>query len=592
MALVFDVEVFPDFFSVGFLDAEGVFVHLDLYEGHPLDRPRLLALLRAGSPLVSFNGTHFDLPLLSAALRGDDNQKLKKLSDSIIKNNLKAWRLGVRPLEGLDHVDLIEVAPGMASLKLYGGRLHCRTMRDLPFPPDRPIGGEDARSTVRAYCANDLRTTNELYQALLPQIKLREQLGAQYGLDLRSKSDAQIAEAVIVHEVEQASGQPLPKPDDLSGKMFQYKAPAFLQPLAQSPLPALREAYQTVTEAWFAILGNGTVMMPSEIKALAITIGGSTYRMGIGGLHSSETSVAHVADDDTLLLDRDVASYYPEIILQCGIEPPQMKGHFTRVYRQLVERRLAAKRAGDSVTANVLKIVVNGTFGKLGSPYSKLYAPALLLQVTLTGQLALLMLIAELECSGAEVVSANTDGLVIRCPKRRETWLHKVFASWEDRTRFVTEETRYAALYSRDVNNYVAVKADGGAKVKGAFAAATLAKNPQNEVVTEAVLKHLVRGVPVRETIEGCADVRKFVSIRTVRGGAVKDGVEIGKAVRWYYSIAEAGTINYAVNGYTVPRTEGARPLMTLPNQVPLDVDYDWYVNEAEQVLHDIGATQ
>lgn len=62
------------------------------------------------------------------------------------------------------------------------------------------------------------------------------------------------------------------------------------------------------------------------------------------------------------------------------------------------------------------KIVLNGTFGKLGSKYSFLYSPNLMIQVTITGQLALLMLIEALEAAGISVVSANTDGIVSRCP--------------------------------------------------------------------------------------------------------------------------------------------------------------------------------
>jgi hypothetical protein len=52
------------------------------------------------------------------------------------------------------------------------------------------------------YCHNDLQVTRILYDELKPQIALREQMSKQYGLDLRSNSDAQIAENVIKHELE------------------------------------------------------------------------------------------------------------------------------------------------------------------------------------------------------------------------------------------------------------------------------------------------------------------------------------------------------------------------------------------------------
>ena len=59
--------------------------------------------------------------------------------------------------------------------------------------------------------------------------------------------------------------------------------------------------------------------------------------------------------------------------------------------KELIEAKaqLAMYQAEDSSK----KIQINGSFGKLGSKYSLLYAPDLLLQTTITGQLALLMLI-------------------------------------------------------------------------------------------------------------------------------------------------------------------------------------------------------
>ena len=54
---------------------------------------------------------------------------------------------------------------------------------------------------------------------------------------------------------------------------------------------------------------------------------------------------------------------------------------------------LKEERSYLKTTSDTLKICVNGSFGKLGSKFSFLYAPELLIQTTMTGQLALLMLI-------------------------------------------------------------------------------------------------------------------------------------------------------------------------------------------------------
>ncbi|MDE5458240.1 hypothetical protein GWE18_36630 [Bradyrhizobium sp. CSA112] len=69
----------------------------------------------------------------------------------------------------------------------------------------------------------------------------------------------------------------------------------------------------------------------------------------------------------------------------------------------------------------------------------------------------------------------------------------------------------------------------------------------------------------------------------------MKDGKYLGKVIRWYYSTDASGSINYKLNGNKVARSDGAKPLMELPDALPNDVDYDWYIREAESILIDIG---
>jgi len=588
--LILDLEIYKDYFLAMFKNVDtGNVRAFELHADQAFDITTVRAILKQYR-LVTFNGANFDLPLLMLALAGADNARIKKGCDAIILHNLRGWQFeqqfDVEVPTDLDHIDLIEVAPGTASLKIYGGRLHCAKLQDLPIEPDASISAAQ-REVLREYCANDLRTTLDLYSKLLPQITLREQMSEQYGIDLRSKSDAQIAEAVIGRQVGQAIGREIKRPEVPGGTRFQYSPPAFIA----FATPVLRKALAMIERAQFVVPDSGKVMMPRELAEAAIQIGGSTYRMGIGGLHSSEQSTAHLADDDHILVDRDVASYYPAIILRTGLTPKHMGPAFTAAYSDIVARRLAAKHAGDKVTADALKITINGSFGKFGSKWSKLYSPDLLIQTTLTGQLALLMLIETLESEGIPVVSANTDGIVMRCPLARVAMMEFIVWEWEQATGFDTEATYYRALYSRDVNNYVAIKPDGSWKAKGVYAPAGLQKNPANEICTAAVVKFLIDGTPVEDSIMSCRDIRKFVTLRQVKGGAIdQSGCYLGKAVRWYYAAGVTGPLRYQINQYTVARSEGARPLMDLPQQFPTDVDFDWYIREARSILADIGA--
>jgi len=265
-----------------------------------------------------------------------------------------------------------------------------------------------------------------------------------------------------------------------------------------------------------------------------------------------------------------------------------------------VDRRLTAKRAGNKSIADSLKITINGTFGKLGSYHSKMYAPNLLMQVTLTGQLALLMLIERVELAGFQVISANTDGITIKGAKFAASSLDRLIKAWERETGFETEETEYTGFYSRDVNNYIATKPDGSVKGIGIFknpwadpklALFRMHKNPVATICVEAVTEFLTKGTPCIVTIRNCRDVRKFVTIRKVEGGAVQGDAFLGKVVRWYYAHGVRAEMIRADSGDIVPESQGAKPLPELPAGyvLPPDVDFGWYEYTAAQMIRSLG---
>jgi hypothetical protein len=543
---------------------------------------------------VTFNGRNYDFPILSLALAGCDNGILKAASDDIIIGGMKPWdierKYGGLDMRKVDHIDLIEVAPGQCGLKLYAGRMHSERLQDLPIDPSESISPE-MRAQLIDYCGNgDLPATTDLYLKLKPQIDLRSEMSKEFGVDLRSKSDAQIAEAVIKKECERDLGVRIYRPKIHPDYKFKYQVPDFID----FNSPGMKNVLRVVREAEFSMDTNGSVEMPRELAGLRIRIGQGVYRMGIGGLHSSESCVSYYANDEYEIIDRDVASYYPSIILRQQLAPSHLGATFLSVYEGLVRRRLDAKKRKDSVTNEALKVVINGSFGKFGSKWSTLYSPDLMIQVTVTGQLALLMLIELLEDQGIRVISANTDGIVIYCHKSKKDMLNAIIQMWEYLSGYETEDTHYRSIHSRDVNNYVAVKTDGEVKQKGAYSfvgskKSELEKNPTAYVCIDAVLAYLTENRPIDVTIGHCRDVTRFICVRTVKGGANYGTQYLGKSVRWYYAKNETRTINYASNDNKVPLTDGARPMMQLTKEVPYDLDYQWYVDSAKDILREIG---
>lgn len=591
MALFLDVECYRDYFLILFLDSDtGKQAVFEMHDGKTLNVSRVAQLMRAHTS-IGFNSASYDLPMIAAALDNRSCAELKKLSDEIIRSNLPSWKVtsaaGVTVPREWDHIDIVDVIPGRASLKLYAARIGWHKLQELPVDPSASIA-PDQREVLRKYCLNDVQITRELYGKVEKQIALRVGMSKEYNVDLRSKSDAQIAETVLKHEIEVASGRVLRPPRVDEGATVRYQNPG----IVRFDDPALTGVFERILGHDFELAPNGSVRMPDWLKDERVVIGGSEYQMGVGGLHSCEKAQSISAGNGHVLFEADVASYYPSIILQQGIAPDSMGKAFTEVYQQTVTRRIAAKRTGDKVASDTLKIVLNGSFGKLGSKYSILYSPALLIQTTITGQLALLMLIERLEGIGAKVVSANTDGVVVLAPRFLEDAIADAMFGWELDTSYELERTDYASIHSRDVNNYVAVKTDGSVKRKGAFAPPGLMKNPQFDIVSEAIAAHLSGAAHYRDAIRECRDLQKFVMARRVTGGAVWEETPLGSSVRFYYSTAVPPdkAISYAKNSNKVPQSDGARPCLDMPSVFPDDVDFERYVGMAMIVMRGMGA--
>jgi len=532
---------------------------------------------------VTFNGTGYDLPIIAAFQKYKKNEPIKRISDDIIVRSWKYWdiyRFNSLREPCLNHIDISNVLPGMSGLKLYAGRINAPTLQDLPLDPSTRISSEQV-NLMRQYCINDCAVTGLLFDKVRPQIALRERMGQQYGQDLRSKSDAQIAETVIASEYTRMTGEyPQPGQARLS---YKYTPPDYVK----FHTPVLCDTLASICDMEFRLKDSGHVAEPKGLSRIIEMPDGMQYKLGLGGLHSVDKPGSFYSDDNYVIYDIDVASYYPSLILNTGYAPENMGETFTNIYRSLVDTRLEAKRAGDSVTADALKITVNGSFGKLGSKYSKMYAPQLMMNVTLTGQLSLLMLIEELP---GDVISANTDGVMVRFNRG---WIGNIRArvsEWERTTGLVMEWSEYRSVHRRDVNNYLAITHDGKVKTKGVFAPTGLNKNPAFPIIQQAVIHHFLYNKDIAESIRECTDIAQFICLRTVKGGAVYNGELLGKAVRWYRSWLSASAIHYASNGNKVATSDCAVPVMVLPDVLPMDIDYEWYINCAKEIVEVLNA--
>nr|MBA3684322.1 hypothetical protein [Planctomycetota bacterium] len=307
-------------------------------------------------------------------------------------------------------------------------------------------------------------------------------------------------------------------------------------------------------------------------------VGGVLLGLGIGGLHSEDP--AGVVEGP--LVDLDVASYYPAIIVAERIRPPQLPEFSERV-GALMERRLAAKRAGDRLASDALKIVVNSLYGQLGNQRSGLWSPPDALRVVLTGQLRLLELIDGVIAGGGELVSANTDGIVARGVGGMAG------EAWQRRSGFVLEERTYARLIRTSINDYVAVGADGAvAKTKGAFGGGDddvrVSSRSAAPIIARAAVGFLVHGQAIADVVAASRDILDFCFWRRARDLSIDERPIDAAVVRW--AVGRGGrAIVQRVNGTMRTVAESAVLVEQPAGLEAAIVDRSWYVRAAQQLV-------
>lgn len=655
-----DIECYHDFFYIGFKrhrDGKRVGVEYSRRTS-TYDRDFVRRILLRNES-VGYNSVGYDLPMIWYSLENDVTpEKLKRASDAIILGpmksdgtrgkKLKPWEvedfLGIRiPWECRNrHIDLMEPQPNaFASLKALNGRRHGKRLQDLPYPA-HIIPTDEQMDVIADYCLHsDLDATENVWNTLAEPIALRRALSERHGQYFMCKSDAQIGEAIVKKRVEEIANRKVQKNPTKPGTTFQYPVPEWVR----FETPALQDLLEKVRASVFAVGADGKAIAPEWMKGkdgVKIPLGSEVYSFGIGGIHSTEATRATRADEENALVDADVASQYPAAILMLGLYPPALGPEFLVAYRAIREERIAAKKRAKQIDEELRgvndpdrraalerellecqvkdkggKIQLNGIYGKLGSPYSIVYAPHLLLSVTLTCQLSILMLIERALKAGIGVVSGNTDGVLFKCPRQfyaglkkdrlHESRLQEVCSQWEADTGFDLEFGEYSAIYNWSVNTYYAIKTNGGHKRKGSIGnpwnkdksdfdqvRGQLMKNPTMTICTDAALAKIKHGTPVEETIRASTDIREFVTVINASKGATWRGAYLGKVVRYYWGyggepILENEPHETTGNFKKVPGSDGAIECMNLPDEFPSDIDYAKYIAEAETILTNVG---
>lgn len=563
--------------------------------------------------LILRNNVAFrDLDLFQIFRLDHYHKSLKQTSINIKWYNLKEYTMP--PIGDLDrhyYHERLPEAKGMTDREL---NIHYRNVFERFIP-------KEYLNEMADYNDNDVYIVAELIRINQEEVLLRYRISEEYKVDVYSASRSTIADKVIVKLYSKFTG--------LHPKAF-IDTKTIRRKILVSEILSDKIAFST-PELNDILSGIRSLTLKGEKGEFdrEFTFMGTSYTIATGGLHSNEIPAVYVENSDSIIVDRDVASYYPNMIRSLKVCQKHLipKAWF-RIADTIVDERLEHKhlakdksldvmeRDKHATAAACLKIVANaGIFGKMGSEKSFLCDKKAMYQVTINGQLFLLMLIEKLELAGIHVISANTDGIVTIVPRELEQTADDICHWWEKHLGLELEFTYYTKYVTEGVNSYLTVKRGGSSKFKGRMNPKMfledLSKGYNSPIVAKCVTEYFINGTPVMETLRNAKSILDFCRTQNVNhkyrlefthvvDGKIRTDV-VQRNTRFYISSTGGTLMKVESMGWNEHNEEQVKKSslcagqrVSICNTVDdtdiseLNVNYLYYYNEAMAIIEPI----
>lgn len=493
MNWIFDIEIYQNFFLVNFLNIKTKEKSSFQISQRQDDKFELIKFLKKiainDGQMVGFNNLQFDYPLLHWFILNFQKFKYNKeltlaiwkKAQELIKTQTAFFNIIKQPF--IKQIDLFKIHhydnPAKSnSLKHLEFNLRMDNIQDLPFPFDKLLEDSE-QDIVKEYCWNDIEATYQFYLKSLYEIKLREDLTKEYGIDFTNYSASKIGEIIFIHEFEKTGRQVIPdtlKPMEIKSLLFSYIK--FKEECFNKLLEWFQSKTITETKGVFSNIPVKELeslegyyfkkLIKGKQKDLNIIYRGVKMVYGTGGIHGCTQTGIYESDDNYIIKTADVSSLYPNLSIQNKVYPTQLSEIFCNIYQSLYEKRKTFEKGTAMNLA--IKLCLNSVYGKSNSKFSKLYSPSYTMTITINGQLLLTML-AEMLCEipNSQFLMINTDGLEIKIPREYEQLYYDICKQWEFITKLELEFNDYQKMIIANVNNYIAISTNGKVKRKGAM---------------------------------------------------------------------------------------------------------------------------
>lgn len=614
-AFVYDIEVFPNFFSVTIKNTESGNIRSFEISDRRNNMPGIAKVfLDPRIYFVGFNSMHYDSPVISYILINYKRlikqtiwaitSELKQFSDKVINSETSASWSKYKYANLYDDLDLLAMKWSQklrVSLKALQVTMQYRNVEeyDGDFNAFLPQSEYDR---VLAYNENDVNSTEELLNRCKNDIDLRIAIEDEFGISALNKDGVNLGMEIIKKKYLDATGLFWNQIKDLRSPCDNLCLNEIIFPYIKFETPELQSLLKELKE--LCIDPNDNTFERNFI------LGGIPHTLALGGLHSVSSSEIFEPDDNFILRDDDVASLYPSIIIENNLYPAHLGPIFTKVYKQIKDDRIAAKRAGNKLKNETYKLAINGLTGNLQSPYSWVYDPRMVLTIRMNGQLMLLMYIEKLVKIGARILNSNTDGVFFMIEKSKESQLQSIVDWWQNLTHLELETDYFERFYQYAINDYLGIKKGWSKshdpkfiKKKGLFIdECILGKGMAPLIVPKAINEYFINGISPEKTIKECNNILDFCTFQKVaKDFSLEWGGEPVRHInRYYMSTNGKPLIKFKLEGQTKVRPTSlcADSGVTLYNKFDnktieeRKINYQYYIKEAYKIINALSAKQ
>lgn len=603
---VYDIEVFRNVFHCTLLDTETEeLIKFECSSRKNNIEDMCKFFLEEDAYFCGYNNIHYDNPIINYCIEFFSNSKYtyEKICLSIFnlsnvitkdKDNIERWKRW-KYAKNFKTIDLLTMLYSKAlrvSLKEMEVTMMYKNVQEFNLDWNQNLLEKDIDSMIN-YNINDVMATYELLKRCEKDIQLRINIENQYNINCLSVDGVNIGMQILAEEYMKKTSIPW-------NILKEMRSPANTIELNKIILPFIR--YDT------PILQK----LLDEMKQLNVSPGRKGYEkqfllenlvisVGVGGIHSINEPEIIIPTEDELLVDLDVASLYPSMLLNFNFYPRHLGKEFKEVYQEIKDKRIYAKRTGDKVTNETLKLALNGLSGNLQNEYSWCYDPEAVMGIRINGQLLLLMLTEKLIAIGAKPIQLNTDGIFCRIPKNKYDKAMQICKEWESLTGLELEEDRFKSFYQLAINDYFGVFENGKIKEKGCFITEVkLGKGLTPKIIPKAVERYFLEGIKPKDYIPSNKDIKDFLmSEKTGKQWIVEyNGRQQQRTNRFYASTNGYYLYKYKIeNGIKKYQNMLTQSGVTIANNfdklpLELNINYNYYINEANKIINQLRTKQ